>query len=457
MRTKGKFGSLPPALQASLVFLVSLTGYLINFTDIPQVDTAPAPYVAWSLVKTGDFDLNEHLPDLEWHLRNSDVVRRGRSGRWISKYPPGSAISAVPHYLLYSLFADRNPRLGSMMREGKRCAATFCALAATLFFIIAVRLFPSGPSLLFTLLFAFGTSVWSTASQSLWAHGPAVFWICCALFTLLVREKTPPGRRGLLAGLTLGLSVLCRPAGIILPVTLIVWLSIRREYKLSAGIFGGLIIPVAFLALYNHRLAGSLIAGGYGAEIKEWTGPLLTGLAGLTLAPSRGLFFYSPAFVVSLYGFVRFFRVSSGLDSSRRNVLLGAAISSFLTVFVYAKWHSWAGGWSYGPRLLTEIAPVACLWFGVAYTFLLTPRAKRLAAVLVFLSVLIHFIGVFGDEQEWHARHYLGPGSRDLFHFRDNQISSGFFFLVEKGLRLVPAAPKPVTTPTPAHVLDFIR
>lgn len=392
----------------------------------------PAPYLAWSLLKTGDFFLDEYSGELEWYLNNSDVVRYNHQGRLVSKYPPGSGISAIVHFAAYSVFETKGPRLSRMLREGKRAGAVFSALSVMVFFSIVSRLKLKSPWLI-TVMFAFGTTVWSSASQSLWAHGPAVFWITCGLYCLLVPpERMPEIWMGFIAGFCLGMGLVCRPLISILPISLIIFSAAGKEYRVAAGIVSGLAGPLVFLLFYNRAIWGNLISGGYAGEFSIEGGDFLVGLWGLLAAPSRGIIFFSPALVIAVYGLWRFIRSPAYFSRKQHLVLAGTAAAGLIVVVMTARWHSWAGGWSYGPRLLTDVMPIAGIWFGIGYSNLPGRRARFLTGVLVFLSVCIHAIGVFGNEQDWHDRHYLGKPYRDLFRFQDNQISSGFFHLLGK-------------------------
>ncbi|MHC4453289.1 MAG: glycosyltransferase family 39 protein [Planctomycetota bacterium] len=214
-----KFPS-PKIYQIIAVFFFCLFIYHLNLDDHNQVDTVPAPYVAWSLIHERNFDLNEHVPSLQKYCGR--VIICGPYGHWISKYPVGSAIMAIPHYAVCSLFLDKVPKKSRMMRLGKLVAATYCALATAIFFIIARRLFGNS-SLLITALFGFGTNVWSTSSQALWAHGPAVFWVCNTVYFLLIFRSNSLYKQGIFAGLSLGMSILCRPTVVVLFATFLIW------------------------------------------------------------------------------------------------------------------------------------------------------------------------------------------------------------------------------------------
>ena len=400
--------------------LAILVLYHANFDDINQVDTVPGPYIAWSLLEEGNFDLDESIFRLRRHC--SLGMRYGSSGHWVSRYPPGNGLMAVPVYALYRPFAGGFPGEDTMMRLGKFTGALYCALAAAVFFQIASSLFRRS-RVLGTVLFAFGTTVWSTASQSLWGHGPAVFWVCVAMFLLMV----PKGRlhlRGLLAGGAFGMAIFCRPTVGVLLVGIAGWLLVSREYRLALGLCAGAAGPILALMAYNGYYAGSSLSGGYaeGATMSAWSTPLWIGLLGLTVSPSRGLLFFTPAVVVSVYGASRLIRNRTELCDANRRVLIGAMLGAVGTVILFAKWHAWWGGWSYGPRYLTEIMPIVCLLFCLGYLGLSSVWSRRTAVGLVILSVGIHFVGVVGYEDGWNARHFRTAHAIDVFDPTDPQI-----------------------------------
>ncbi|MHC4269738.1 MAG: hypothetical protein ACYSWS_01165 [Planctomycetota bacterium] len=192
----------------------------------------------------------------------------------------------------------------------------------------------------------------------------------------------------------------------------------------------GSILPVGFLLFYNFYYTGTIVSGGYGTDISEWSTPLYIGLAGLTFAPSRGLFFYTPAVVIAVYGIVKFISHFKTISQPQRHVLLAGILGTIFTIILYAKWYKWVGGYSYGPRFLTETMPIVCLFFGIGYKHLTSKWSQRLAAMLVYLSIAINFVGVFADDGAWHTRHYEGPHYLDMFQLQDNQILSSFFKII---------------------------
>src|SRR5207248_2106541 len=73
-------------------------------------------------------------------------------------------------------------------------ASGMVAITAVLLYLIARRSRLSAPSALaIALIFAFGTSAWSTASRALWQHAPSMLMLTAALY-LLVLAQEPSSR-----------------------------------------------------------------------------------------------------------------------------------------------------------------------------------------------------------------------------------------------------------------------
>jgi hypothetical protein len=403
--------------EAAGVFLLCLAVYHLNGRAHAEVDCVAAPYVAWSLVRHASLDLT---PCEELEPYRGTELHETADGRWVSYRPIGSALAAVP---FVAPFAVRGtpPSAGTMLQLGKLTAAVWVAASAVLFFLLCRRLVPRA-ALLATVLYAFGTSMWSVASQSLWMHGPATFWVCAALLVLLPPEGTALGfRRAALAGLFLGLAVLTRPSSAFFPLaTGALWL-LQRRGRLLLGLAAGGVGPLALHVALNAALYGNAVLGGYQPAEWEAQPPVWLSLGGLLIAPSRGLFVYSPALLLAPLGLVALRH-----DGGRRPLLGAWAGAAVLTVLFYARWNEWRGGWCFGPRFLCETLPVLCLLFARGYETLSAAWWRRAAMLLVALSVAVHLVGVFGYRGyiEWQQRHELADVGRSLFALRDTQIEA---------------------------------
>ncbi len=347
----------------------------------------------------------------------------------MSRYPPGSSLAALPFVAPFAVGPsperDAPLRPSRMRRLGKLVAATYTAGAVALFALTCVALAPAAvvPA---TLLFAFGTPLWSTASQGLWMHGPAVFWLTLAGWLLFARWR--PRQRGdsawaipALAGLALGLAFVTRPTTAFAAAAAVLALAAVRDLRAAAACALGAAVPVAGLVAWNAVAFGAPVAGGYGEEAARWTTPLWLGAAGLLVAPSRGLLVYSPALLLVPWGVRALGRAD--LRRSDRALLWAWSAAALASLLLYARWHMWWGGWSYGPRFLCEALPV------LGWLFALACRdwgdwpagRRRLVGGLVALSIAIHALGVFGHPNDWNGRNDDG---RAMFSLTDGQIAA---------------------------------
>ncbi|QJW99717.1 glycosyltransferase family 39 protein [Frigoriglobus tundricola] len=404
------------------LFVAVLGAAFANGRPHPEVDCVAAPYTAWSLARAGTFDVGRY-PELSPY--DQYHVLQVSAGVRVSIRPPGNALTALPFVAPLAAVRERPPSSLAMLQLGKLVGAACVAVAACLFHIVCRRVAPSAawPA---TVLFAFGTCLFSVASQALWTHGPAVLWLCTALY-LRTGDRPDGAARAIATGLALGLAVLARPTAAFFAAATVAALLLDRRWRASAWITLGGVLPALLLAYYNWHFFGNLTVGGYAAD--NWTEapPLWVGLGGLLVAPSRGVFIYSPALILALYGAVRLYRRAEDEPVESVRALLGAWLAAAVASLIfYARWHDWRGGWCFGPRFLCEAMPVACLLFALAYEALRTHTARALACALVASSVAVHVVGVFGHggHVAWHERHEREDQGRCLFEIEDTQLEA---------------------------------
>jgi hypothetical protein len=332
---------------------------------------------------------------------------------------------AIPVLAPLALVRDEVPTTGSMRSLGK-LTASFCVSGAVVFFfLIATRLVAPAAGLA-TALFAFGTTLMPVAAQALWMHGPATFWLCAALWLSLPRHSAVgrPACRDVGAGLALGLAIFTRPTTVLFMLAAAGGLVLQQRWRRLALLLAGAAPLVLALLGYNHWITGSTLSGGYGQEASEWNTSLGLGLAGLLIAPSRGLLVYSPALLLAGLGLYALLRHPRLLAHEERALVLAWSAGAFATLLLYAKWHAWAGGSSYGPRFLIETLPVFCLLFGFGVASLRTRLAHRGATLLVGISIVIQLLGIFGTTADWDARGAGDERASRYFALSDTQIEA---------------------------------
>jgi hypothetical protein len=299
------------------------------------------------------------------------------------------------------------------------------------------------------VLLAFGTSMYSIGGMAIWTHGPAAFWLTVALYLLLL--PAPSARTGLAAGLALGAAVLIRGTTGLFAAAAVTGLVWQRRWRPLLAVLLGMLPPLAGLFLYNRAYMGDALLGGYAQDNWHTKTPLGLGLGGLLLAPSRGLLIYTPAFLLVPLGLRALLRGPAQATPEQRAMILLWFAATGATVFFYARWWCWWGGWCFGPRFLCECAPLLCLLVAFAVASLRSAAARRGAAALIALSIVVHIAGVFGHTDVWNSRHE-GPipvVSRRMFELHDTQIEASIRHMLKIEVSSVRAF-SPALPPYPA-------
>ena len=112
---------------------------------------------------------------------------------------------------------------------------------------------------------------------------------------------------------------------------------------------------------------------------------LLSGLAGILISPSRGLFIFSPIFVLTFAGSIYYFK------SLYRNPLFWTGITWFiLHIYLISCWGMWWGSGSFGYRLLTDILPALILLSILVvkqFPHQITELSRPLCAVIILVGL----------------------------------------------------------------------
>jgi hypothetical protein len=110
---------------------------------------------------------------------------------------------------------------------------------------------------------------------------------------------------------------------------------------------------VLLLCAYNVARFGDALSFGY-ADAPGFTAPFWTAARGLILDADKGVIFFAPVVLLAPFALRALWR------SSRDAVTL-LTLNLVFTFVLAAGWWSWAGGWSWGPRLvLPGVLPLLC-------------------------------------------------------------------------------------------------
>lgn len=407
-----------------LLFFAAVLVYSANGRAIGSGDTLPARYLPFSLLRERDFDLDE-FPFLygEEIRRTSPLVDgipyflRYRDGHYFSAYPPGAALLALPVYLL-PVLAGLPPLSPWVPFLEKLAATVITALSGVFLFWTLRELVAERWALRIAIIYAFGTSSLSVSSQALWQHGPSQFFLALLLYLLVKGMKEE--RYLPYAGFALASSIVMRPTNALIALPLGAFVLSRYRHLLCRFVLFAL-PPLLFLFSYHLLHFGSAWAGSDHATVPPPAFfaqiPLLEGLSGLLLSPSRGLFVYSPVLLFSLVGIGR----AWGKGPS---VLKPLSLGPLLVLLVYSKWFMWWGGHSYGPRMLADITPLLCFFLYPVCEELERRRLlKGTFLLLAGLSIGAHTLGAFFYDGRWDQRAEIDRNYPRLWSWKGSPLA----------------------------------
>ncbi len=361
--------------------------------------------------------------------------RTGEDGQRYSRYGPGQSLAAVPFIAVGRVVALAAPRYATSFIVRLfvlLLPALITAATATLLYAWARELgYGARVALLVALLYGLGLA-WPY-SRTFFAEPLTTFFLVLCAYGLR-RES-----RGwwVVAGAAAGCAVvvklqallllpliagygllLCFCPGGVCPMCSRVGSLVGR---VTMGLVG-VLLPLAFLLLYNIQVFGGPFQTGYGGVdptgLLDW--PWQEGLYGLLLSTGKGLLLFSPTVLIGLVGMAFRWR------QQWREALLGLAVLSVSLAF-YCRLSYWHGDGSWGPRYLVFVLPFVYLPAAGVLSAIGERRARlagagvaALAAVtflIQLLPVLVN-LNTYLQMTDQYQRHFTPSQSPLVGHVR---------------------------------------
>jgi len=245
-----------------------------------------------------------------------------------------------------------------------------------------------------TALFMVGAFAFGSLSLPyggiLMSHTMTALLILLAWHLLSRSELT--SRKAIIAGVLMGLGILCDLLTVPVAGVMALYLLARRP---RAKVWVGYCLATAWgllaTLLYNRLAHGSALSSGPfhpapqmgepGLLVEQFGYPEWMRIYWITYHPMRGLFLTCPIFIACLMSALmirRPIRVSLELIT----------ILFILSIYVlfYLTFNGWTGGWAIGPRYLIPALPL--LWLLAAPAFVRLPKICALLTVLSIVQML---------------------------------------------------------------------
>jgi glycosyltransferase involved in cell wall biosynthesis len=391
-----------PALGSLALFALLLTVFAASPVRT-STDSRWSIHTAMSFLHGQGGDLIDYLPIIE---KEDFYAIIHPDGRPRSRYPIGTSLLAAPAVAVSSWlrphFAE-DLRTRKPVRTEQFIASIIGAAAGVVFFWVILSQFQSvAIASASTFVFAFCTSIWSTATRALWQHGPLILMLVIAML-LLVRARQ---RAALIqyVSLPLAMAYLIRPTAVVPIVMLSAYVLICHRRWFVKYVCWAMLIAIPWMA-YNLSIYAAPLPPYYHQEAFSATTNFTEGLLGNLFSPSRGLLIFSPVLIFALSGFLLALR-----DQAQRPLYIAYGAIVVAHMIIVGASSMWWAGHSFGPRFTTDIVPF--LVYFTAFNFRL-PAAFRAStqtalsasiAVLALASCLIHAQGALRSATwEWNV------------------------------------------------------
>lgn len=341
--------------------------------------------------------------------------RAERDGHLYAGKAPGASFLGVPAYAAARWVASScglDLDRAAALRVLRLAAVTLPTLALLLAFRRFLDEQPGGSWLRDAVLLAYGLGTMAYAYGMMFAgHQLAAVALWGGLFALYrAAERVEAGRRGApllaaLGGLLVGAApVMEYPAAVGAAVVFVYAAVVLRRRPLLVGLaLASAALPLGGLLWFHAEAFGSPLAFPYdfienpafqrllGEGWHGSTLPRLDRLATMVGAPSFGLFFFTPLFLLSPVGWVAMARAWRELPDRARHLAWALPTTALALLLYLASSALWRAGWAVGPRYIATAVPALALsaCWGADAVVRRWPRGGAIAvAVLVLLSVL---------------------------------------------------------------------
>lgn len=383
-----------------LVFFLVFSTHLVK-RNYQYGDSLWSTYTALSIVREGNTDLDEYR-DIVLISDNFGIYES--NGHVYSFFPIGTSVIALPFiYPANAFYSNFHTSYESSFVMAGRVeafiASLIVALTAVFIYLIGALFLNRRYALVLVFIFAFCTSAWSTASRSLWQHGPTMLFLAIALYLILLARNKP--RLIQYVALPLSFSFVIRPTNSISILFLTIYVLIQHRKYFLKYVLWSLPVVLPFVA-FNLLVYGTFISTYYlpARLITNNTNhDIFEALAGNLISPARGIIIFSPVILVSIAGLIIKMKDRKMLNLDY--FLLGIILMHYIVVSSNADW--W-GGWAFGPRFFTDMIPYF-IYFMIPFLLKLPDLSKKFQTVavcifvcLVMFSFFVHFRGATASE-----------------------------------------------------------
>ena len=410
------------------IYTLAISGLTDNTNSDPKLNLL----VSQAVVEHNTLALTLYRDDeilgrtFQWFVNIGDIIEND-AGEFYHYFPVGPSMLSVP-FVLYAQQQGMDMRTDDN-RELQRILAAG-SLVVVLWVLVGIgRIYTNFlASTTIAVISIIGSTIISSLGTALWSLNFSIILLGLALLMVARHSEHPlttdaakwrkvlSNSAPILLGLLLFLAFFCRASAAALIAPLLIYLIWKdRRYGIAASLTSGLLL-LGFL-YWSNATFGNWLPDYYSTgRLTVERQPMWVGIIGNLVSPSRGVFVFSPFFALVPIGLIIFWR---RLQPKAWLLVLLAWFG--LHLLLVARAAKWWGGWSYGPRVLSDaslalIVLTFMLWRAVqqrtqtqAHTHLRRASIALLFLVLGAGGVAINsYQGLFNQAvMRWYT--YISP------------------------------------------------
>jgi len=377
-----------------LIMILLNTYFFQHYDSIPNPNEQSRIYLITAIVDHISLSIDEEIK------RFGDTIDISRyNGKAYCDKAPGLSFLGVPFYVLLKLASSIFGFKLSYPIILKFLRTVLLSIPSAFFSLIVLSVLKRFTrdfqlSLVMTIFYSLGTIAF-TYSNLLFGHQLGAITVFL-LFYLIIENIQERKLIIFISGFIAGYAVVIEYPLILIASVLSIYqlIVLKNRWRFFYFILGGL-IPVIILLTYNYYAFGSILSTGY-AHIanpafaqyhKEGlmgvTTPRLSALVGSLFSSMRGVFYFMPLLIFSLYGLYIMWK-----DQKNRSYGIVIGVITLLMLYFISSFSYWQAGGTVSQRHLTGLIPFLIIPTSIALRSLIDRETHHL---FVLASSLMQF------------------------------------------------------------------
>jgi len=299
------------------------------------------------------------------------------NNHYYNYFPSVTAVIAVPFVWIISWFVNDTTIIRCHSIYERIIASFILALTAVIIYLIACFYLERRYALLIVFIFAFCTSAWSQASRELYQHGPSMLMLTLSLYLILRADRQPSLIQ--YTGALLAMGYVIRPTNSLALVCFSLYVLLYYRQYFWRYLVWALLVLGPFI-IFNLSTYNALLPPYYSPGRIGMNPSFFEALLGNLVSPARGLFLFSPIFLMVFLGI--FLKMREGRRAKVDYFLIAVIGLHWLAISAYPHW--WAGH-SYGPRFFADMVPFLVYFLIPVVAFLAYAKKPKWLMLTIFL------------------------------------------------------------------------